>query len=377
LPVPVDDVLLDFELPTTAWLSAALRRADILPTGQVIDINAEPIGAFNSRTSRLIARYSPDAPPSAPTRFVLKRNVDAEWGIEAGREEVGFYRLVSSLSDHPEVTVPCYVAAFDPVTGRSLLLLRDLSETHAPPITRDQQLSISEGVPPARQIDLVVDTLARFHAYWWEQPNPQPWSPSIGYWSRDEVRFSLYFQRRRQAWEDLLTREGDWLPLDVVNLYERVFAGLRRHWESYLRPRFASRSGVTLIHGDCYFCNFLAPRDPSARQAYLLDWQSPTFDLGAYDLANLLAAFWSAEQRAEGDREITALRRYYAMLRACGVSAYTWNDLLADYRSALIFWLLMPVQDRFGGASRVYWWPKLQCLVAAFRDWDCDRLLST
>ena len=40
------------------------------------------------------------------------------------------------------------------------------------------------------------------------------------------------------------------------------------------------------------------------------------------------------------------------------------------------FWLLMPLQDRFGGAGKDYWWPKMQCLVAAFREWQCAELLG-
>ena len=42
----------------------------------------------------------------------------------------------------------------------------------------------------------------------------------------------------------------------------------------------------------------------------------------------------------------------------------------------LIYWLLVPVQDRYGGAGKAYWWPKMQCLVAAFQDWQCEALLE-
>ena len=55
---------------------------------------------------------------------------------------------------------------------------------------------------------------------------------------------------------------------------------------------------------------------------------------------------------------------------------YTWPDLLTDYRTGLIYWLLVPVQDRYGGAGKDYWWPKMQCLVAAFREWHCAELLG-
>ena len=50
---------------------------------------------------------------------------------------------------------------------------------------------------------------------------------------------------------------------------------------------------------------------------------------------------------------------------------------MTDYRTGLIFWLLMPVQDGYGGSGKDYWWPKMQCLVAAFREWSCEALLAT
>jgi hypothetical protein len=68
------------------------------------------------------------------------------------------------------------------------------------------------------------------------------------------------------------------------------------------------------------------------------------------------------------------LRRYHATLAAGGVRDYTWDDLSRDYRSGLIFWLLMPLQDRLDGAALAYWWPKLQCTAAAFREWHCAEL---
>ena len=82
------------------------------------------------------------------------------------------------------------------------------------------------------------------------------------------------------------------------------------------------------------------------------------------------------QESAQSQREQQILRRYHAMLQAQGVRDYAWGDLLTDYRTGLIYWLLVPVQDRYGGAGKDYWWPKMQCLVAAFREWDCADLLG-
>lgn len=362
--------------PTPAWLTAILRNAGMLPQGEVTAVDAQKSGAFNSQTTFLRLHYSTDASPNPPERVVLKRNISADWGIEAGAEEVKFYKLVASLPDHPPLLPPCYAAAYDEASGDSYLLLQDLSESHAPPETRDQQISFDDAALSPENRVHVIDMLARFHAYWWQHPLLASGQLTLGYWSRNAERFRLYLERRQRSWDSLIAAESDWLPTDIRQLYEWVFTRLPYHWEHYLEPRFYTQTHLTIIHGDAYFANFLCPKLGKTGATYLLDWQSPTVDLAGYDLANLLATFWTPAQRHAEEREQRLLQRYYQTLCATGVTGYSWEDLLTDYRSGLIFWLLMPVQDRYGGAGKDYWWPKMQCLVAAFRDWGCAALLN-
>ena len=185
-----------------------------------------------------------------------------------------------------------------------------------------------------------------------------------------------YLQRRTTSWQSFLTQEGDWFPAGLRELYEQVLGHLHYHWQHYLAHRFRTGTNLTLTHGDAYFANFLCPKEPTTGTTYLLDWQSPSFDIGGCDLANLCAAFWTAEQRHEAQREDNILHRYHTVLQECGVSSYSWDELVTDYKIGLIVWLFIPVQDCYDGASKEYWWPKMQCLVAAFRDWHCEDLLG-
>jgi Ecdysteroid kinase-like family len=364
--IPVSDPI------TPEWLSAVLRQSGVLSQGEVITVERVTTSAFNSQTSRLLLYYSDDASAGVPTRLVLKRNVQEAWGVEAGAEEVKFYTLVASLPAHPSITIPCYAAAYDEESGNSYVLLQDMTKTHVPPLTRDQQISIVEGVPPAVYIEPVVDTLAQLHAFWWEHPLLETEVFDVGYWSRDTERFEQYLQRRTTSWKSFTTHEGDWFPSELRELYEQVLG----HLQHYLEPRFRTKTKLTLNHGDAYFANFLCPREPTTGTTYLLDWQSPSFDIGGSDLANLCAAFWTSEQRHEEQREEKILHRYHTVLQARGVSSYCWDDLVTDYKIGLIVWLFIPVQDCHDGASKDYWWPKMQCLVAAFRDWHCEDLLG-
>jgi thiamine kinase-like enzyme len=361
---------------TPAWLTAVLRQGGALRSGEVLAVASESSGAFNSFTQRLTLRYSADAPPDLPARLIVKRNIAELWAIEAGAEEVKFYQLVAQLQPPPPAIVPCYAAAYDPASGNSYLLLEDLSATHAPPITRDQQIAIVEGVPPAAMLEQVVDTLAHHHAYWWDHSLLETETFTVGYWSRNAARFAQYLQRRTASWEDLLANEADWFPTPYRALYEAVLPRLQQHWQTYLYPRFQTQHNLTLLHGDAYFANFLAPKAGQAGPTYLIDWQSPGVDIGGYDLANLCATFWTPEQRHAEDREKQILARYHALLQTYGVANYSWQALITDYQAGLIYWLLVPLQDRYDGSSKDYWWPKMQCLVAAFHDWDCAALLG-
>src|SRR5215469_14635020 len=363
---------------TTEWLTFVLRQTGVLPAGIVQAVEQENTESRNSATCRLLMRYSPDAAPGAPGRLVLKRNLPAEWAVEAGADEVRFYALVNSLPDYPHnITVACYAAAYDHDAGESFLLLQDLSATHQPPVTRDQQISIVYAVPSdSSSIWAVVDTLAQVHAYWWEHPLLDTGVFPLGYWSRSSDRFRLYLEKRAATWNRLVAAESSWFPVDLKALYDQLLARLPELWERYLEPRFRARRHLTLIHGDAYFCNFLYPRPGVDGPTYLLDWQSPSFDIGAYDLVILCATFWTSEHRHEDHREERMLRRYLQTLQDRGVRRYAWDDLVTDYQLGLIFWVLMPVQDAADGSDRDYWWPKMQCLATAFRERGCVALLG-
>ena len=368
--IPIPDSI------TPTWLTIVLRQAGFLTDGRVLTVTSAGTDAFNSRTRRLQLHYSNGVSPGVATRMILKRNVLEPWGIEAGIAEVKFYQAAMTLDPAPPALVPCYAAAYDPACGDSYLLLQDLSETHVPPITRDQQISMVNNMPAAANIEQVTETLAQHHAYWWNHPLLATETFSIGYWTRNADRFGQYLQRRQKAWESLRADEASWFPDDLRDLYEGTFAHLRHHWETYLEPRFRTKTDLTLIHADAYFPNFLCPKHSPDDATYLIDWQSPVIDIGGYDLANLCATFWTTEQRREAQRERKILQHYHTTLQARGVTHYTWEDLIADYQTGLIYWLLVPVQDRYDGSSRDYWWPKMQCLVAAFREWRCTELLG-
>ena len=348
---------------TPEWLTDVLYTHGALSQGRVIAIEQRHNDAFNSAVVHLAVAYSENAPASAPRKLFLKRNVEAEWAKRAGAEEVAFYKLVAPFAEELPMIIHCYAAEYDEANGTSYILLQDVSETHAPPVTRAQLIAY-EGVPEQVQLEQVVDTVAQFHAFWWQHP----------LLNKDITGMMEYysdFSQTQTFWDSFIASEGAWFPADLRALYEEALANLPRLWERYLASRIPTFTNMTMSHSDCYLSQFLCPNTPTLGPTYLVDFQGSNTDFGAYDLVYLFATFWTHEQRKENNREVQMLHRYHEGLQSYGITGYSWDDLLTDYKVLLTYMLFYPVWDQTNGSSKDYWWPKMQCLISAYQDWDC------
>ena len=362
---------------TPQELTKLLHQSGSLQQGSVIDIQTTENEAFNSHIQHLKVSYSPDAAPQLPTELVLKKNVPTDWGREAGRSEVAFYQFIVQYAHRFPMIIPHVVATYDEQTGDSLLLLQDLSATHHPPVTRRltaQQIVQQEEMPSEATLHQIVETLAAFHAAWWEHPQLGTSPLELDSDLQDEEHFLDYCQWLDQNWQSCLAAEGHWLSQDVVSDISEILRLLPRAWERYLARRFPTRHQITFLHTDAYLVNFLVPRAYEGGRIYMLDWQGPFAGMGAFDLVIMCASFWTAEQRHENKREENMLRHYLAALHRHSVT-YTWDQLLEDYRLMLMLFLQVAIWDQTNGSVRSYWRPKLQCLLSAARDHDSLSLL--
>lgn len=364
VPAAIDDC-------SPAWLTQVLRAAGMVSRGAVASVQHRRIGAaFNSQVAHLDVAWSADASPTAPRQLLLKLNADHE-----GEAEAWFYQLVASLPDHPRVVPQGYAARYDPTTGNSYLLLEDLSNTHRLPVSREQLLAL-QGVPTDTDLDSIVDALARFHAYWWERPELGSGVAQVRGWYNSHEAFHRHIERRHREFAHFIDDVGSWFPSDLRSLYERTLAGLTGLWDAYLAARVTLLRQLTLSHGDCYLIQFLCPRAPGA-PTYLVDFQAVSANFAPYDLAYLVPTFWTRAQRQADQREASLLRRYHRGLERQGVTGYGWEQLLTDYRLMVTLMIFDPVHDQGAGADQSYWWPKMQCLTAAYQDLKCQDLLAS
>jgi thiamine kinase-like enzyme len=359
------------------WLTNALRQSGVLAKGRVVSVEQRANSAFNSAACHLRAIYSADATGNMPRHLFIKRNLAEPWAVRAGAREVAFYQVASAMAPPLSMLVPCYGASFDATSGDSWLLLRDVSETHEGPVTREQSMA-GVGVPSDTRLRAIVEALASLHAAWWEHPALGTGALLVSEWYRDHEHFTATSGEFASNWTTLRQTSGATLPAATITLYEAAIMSFPHIWNRLLAERMAAKRHLTISHGDCYLSQFLCPKPDSLDDAtYLIDFQGACGDLPAMDLVFLFATFWTPEQRHEHDRERRFLRLYHDALMRHGISGYSWDELVADYRIALAFMLFYPVWDAANGSKRAYWEPKQHCLASAADDWACRELFAS
>ena len=354
--IPIPDSL---ELVTAEWLNAALRASTTIHASTVTALKLEPFGVGRSVVCRL-ARIRPTydvLESTAPRSIILKLNdVDASGrpsfsSLNAG--EVGFYTHIA-----PTTTLGsphCYHAAFDEVSGRSVLLLEDLAELR----TADW----FEGLAAA-DAETVVRHIAGFHAAWWESPRLAEFG-----WLR-----RLDGPQMPDLYRKALERARTELPSGTDEIEKKTlenFEFMRREVGS--PPR-------TILHNDLHAQNLFFGVEAGRPELVLIDFNSTAQARGPCDIAGLLGTSMDSRERLA--TESTLLRTYHSTLLQAGVSSYSLERCLNDYRFGLLFryarTLLtmatgLPARNQREEQYRVL----LGRLRAAIDDNDCAALLPS
>ena len=290
----------------------------------------------------------------APTRAVLKVSHPG-----FGQPELPFYERIAKHL-HSPVIPRFYVGGVDEPTGRTWLLIEDLSESHQQPS--------EEPLPPTFDRCVhIVEALARFHATGWTRADGSDVAvPGMGptLWNRLQTSEWL-----AGACERLFAQVGDTVDECTRDTYARFLSGLPALIER--ANQFQHR---TLVHGDAHVWNWMVPRDNATGVAKLIDWDGWHVGAGVWDLAYMMALQWDRAVRQRF--EMPLLDRYHVVLTGLGMTGYSREAFQEDYRLAVLLHLRTPMARFERGMSAFVWWPQLTRVSHAVEDLDCLDLLK-
>lgn len=370
---------------TPEWLTAALQGAALqgavmqsgatCPTPRVRTAEVERIGegeGFLGEIARVRLEYE-DADSPAPRSLIAKLPTAVCENRAIGEllglywREILFYRELAAAAPlrtpivHHSALTPdpmrvrrnAIVGVMDRLPGslvdammkharanvaasehRYVLLLEDLAGFRVGDQLRAETAS---------DCALVLGQIARLHARFWQQSRElarHRWlaDPS----TTPRIRHRMYLESR----ESLMRRHGEALGREGLRWVEF----LDRHGIAIARQ--IRRDGPqTLVHGDLRLDNVFFGDARSDSPLVVADWQLVGRGVGAHDVAYLLSG--ALDVGTAPDVETELLRHYHASLCAAGVSGYSFEALVRDYRRGLLCALQVlcsPGDMELGGA---------------------------
>ena len=337
------------------WLTSVLKRNGALITGEVRDISTERSPSTNARLSRICIEYTAGAQGDPPPSLILK-TVEADTGF-VNNSEVNYYaRDYLELGGAP---IPKCYAAHAAEDGSYSILMDDLSGTHR----KDTLPSLEYGAT-------VATALARLHAFAWGEKRIL----ELGERVPGKAKLDRYLGHVGQGLNSLLEATRS----DIDDFWRKTILSIFQHHPDKMLERTVNPTGFTVVHGDVNPGNVLYPINQG--KVYFLDRQpfnwSLTTWLGVSDLAYLMVQYWAISSRR--DLEMLVLQEYYRQLIANGVTCYTWDQLLADYKLCVVQGLYTVTEWCIKAADRErmrwLWWLELQRTMQAFFDLRCGEL---
>ncbi|MBI4219544.1 MAG: phosphotransferase [Chloroflexi bacterium] len=315
----------------------------------------------------VIARLTPDyedAPPEAPRTLIAKLPPQDEVTRALGTS-LRLYeretRFFQELAPRAGIGSPkLYYGATSDDGSSYILLLEDMGRVG----TREGPRELTHDEARAGVI-----ALARMHARWWESPelNRYAWLTAA---TGRAVNLAIQ-KKYNQAWPGVAERFEGRLDPDIKQIGTRFGPALGKFLEKYTRPP------LTLIHGTPYPENMFFRRRDGDVEVVLISWQVVARRPGVWDIAWFITYGLPTERRRE--QEESLLRLYHSQLKEGGVSEYSWDRLVEDYRAGILRVLMAFViaEDNldfsFPGAGDIpnRWLER----TAALTDWNCAELI--
>jgi aminoglycoside/choline kinase family phosphotransferase len=332
----------DIPIPTqvadisVAWLNAVLH--DDAPV--INSFRSERLGegvGILGELARLSLDYTQGS--SGPATLIAKcqspapENQFLATAMGFYLREVNFYRMVA---DTLPVRVPhAHYAASSDSGAPFVLLLEDIVGARTP----DQITGIT-----AKEAQRILHVVAELHAEFWDSPRLAnlAWLPPMNN-PMYQAGQGMAMARLAAFSERFGARLGDEMMHTITTACE--------HYVDMLHY-VANRNHLTFTHTDCRAENYLFGGSAGDDAVTMIDFQLSTLHYGPWDVANLLAGSMTAEERRTVEMEL--LVGYHARLVELGVTGYSFEQCLDDYRMSLLQMCtaVVIVSDLQGGNER-------------------------
>lgn len=309
-PCWVDDI-------DPAWLTSVLAAKT--PAARVLAVTDRGgTSGTTDRRSLAVEWNAAGIEAGLPARLFVKgtsrsaKNRTMVAALSMALQEVRFYEQVRP---HLGDIAPRAYSMHAGHGARFLLVLEDLTESGARPITAEDPLTVEHA-------GAVIDALAQLHAKFWRSPRLDgdlAWATAMV----DRPGFGLLAGQFRRVRRRFLAESEE---RRVSPRARRMLELLNRHDREIYRSW--SEGPQTLVHGDPHLGNTYALPDG---RAGLLDWQVVFRTRGVRELSYSLVPGIDTEVRRTHERGL--IQRYLEGLRAGGVAdPPSFDEAWDDYR---------------------------------------------
>jgi len=340
---------------TPQWLTARLKLRGLLTTSCISSITPDFLGGvYLAKSAILQLSYDQQELRSPLSLFIKITEPDEQFGdVTAG--EAAFFR--QELPAHLPI-VNCIDVCIDSESGKSCILLDDLSLTHMQP---------TWPLPPTvNQCESILQAFAQIHGHWWNSSALE--STHIG---------SPHHTRQQNI--------ANQLPIIIPKFIEFIGDGLTAKRREIMRDvchqlpellseRILNSSQTTLLHGDPHLWNIMIPINPNTHRPVFIDWEEWTRGVCGYDLAYMIAFQWNRNRREH--HEMGLLSCYYKQLKEIIDTNYSFENLLDDYRLGCLRNFMIPAFQHAMGLGPACWWQNMEQMYLAFDDLECRSLLK-
>ncbi len=319
--MPIKDPMHVKEI-TPQWIDHALKEGGFLKDACVKSIEKKVIGdakGFLSSVVRVGIEYDTkeqDAPASVVVKIEPEEGGFKDIGDElnAFQREIRFYKDVAAKLS---IRLPKLYYAVDKPPAYSMVM-EDLSYF----VPGDQVVGMHE-----RQVMTTVEEIARIQARYWNNAALEEldWMPDTNSMSDDYA----------DKWESFVEHFGYCLSDKGRELCGKL--ALSIGWKDDERQKRQK----TIVHSDLREDNLLFPPEGSEGSILILDWQLAIKGIGAFDVARLLGGSELPMERK--GHQFNVLKRWHDTLIEQGVTNYSWEEAVYDFRLATLSYLCYPV----------------------------------